>query len=420
MKYESLRTKPVFIFLIFTVVFGLMLVLLFTASNREAQGEEYEFDTWRGAISVDFVGSHPVTLDLQGGSSGIIITQISAGNYKNQTQLTSEGGFSFHQFADSTGLLVNSVGEGGSTTTKTLTKYLKNMTHITSDLEHELQYVTTPDKILSQMGLEKGQIISHTITEDKSSLVSLIGKINSAESIIYLPEKNNRTNDERKLKFRTEAYTTKTEGGVFILNTKFPDPPSAGSARERIARELGVTLREAKQLLKQYGELRINNAIDKATKFSSRRTNGDPQAAGGAGAIANGIIPTRTLNDQLPISKLQVYLDGPEYDGVLRDSTLYLRVFHPKTPQKISDMPSTIAVHEVNGKSGSGGIFLMDNFTFNKDCDCYQYEFNQDKWLIDVDILKPGPYVLSVDFSNARHLKLPITITEDKRVIPRS
>lgn len=422
MKYGLFKHKSFFKLSIYLL--ALSTIVFFSGdifNNNKSLGKEYKLDIWRGAVSIDFVGTNPVTLDVQGGAAGTVITQVSTEAYKNLTQLINKGEFSFHQYANSSELIVSSAGENGSTITKTLTKNLKNMTYITSNTGHKINYMTVPSKILSKMGLDKGQIISHTITGNRSSLVSLIGKINSAESIIYLPSKtkNTRTGKESQLKFRTEAYTSKAKSGVLILNAKLPDPPSAGSERERIARELGVTLREAQQLLDQYGELRINNAIEKATKFSSGRVNG-PQVAGGMGSIANGIIPTKTLNDQLPIAKLQVYLEGPEYDGVLRDSTLYLRVFHPKTPQKISDLPSTISVQGADKKTDSAGIILMDEFTFNEECDCYQYEFKKDRWLIDVEILNPGPYVLNVDFSNARHLKLPITLTEDKKVIPRS
>jgi hypothetical protein len=121
----------------------------------------------------------------------------------------------------------------------------------------------------------------------------------------------------------------------------------------------------------------------------------------------------------LPILKLQLYLDGPEYDGVLRNSTLFLRVFHPKIPQKISDLPSTIAVIKAV-EGGANDVLLLDSFIFNEDCDCYQYNFTEDKWLIDVKDLQPGPYKLSIDFSNARHLRLPVTVTKGKEVIPRS
>ncbi len=190
------------------------------------------------------------------------------------------------------------------------------------------------------------------------------------------------------------------------------------SDEEIVSRTLRVSIRTARRMLEERG-VRLLNAVDQLKRTGTR--NGlsllsGAEPAGGGGAIVNQGGGAIDVNSMDPGSVFQVYVDSPKYKGNLQNSQLRVQLLHEATNTPLSGVGATLTVAGPIDGPNPDQIVLLDQLKFEKERGEYYYRFDPENWLIDYRVLQPGGYDLYVDFGNLQQAKLPVTVTNDRRV----
>ncbi|MEM3434305.1 MAG: hypothetical protein QXI12_09180 [Candidatus Methanomethyliaceae archaeon] len=207
--------------------------------------------------------------------------------------------------------------------------------------------------------------------------------------------------DPREIEIRAGVQASATRGQVVI-----EDGRPAPSAPELVSQKLGVSLPEAQNLVNQFGSHRVLSAATAA--LSHNQVSHAPAVAGGAGVLESG--PTVTNFGSLGRKEVfDLYLNGTRFKGEIRDSTLFLRLFHPANGAILNGLRVIITMLREN--SGSRALVVWDRASFDPGQGWYIYP------LMKNGALTPGDYVLYIDVEHFQTIKLPLAVTREGQVI---
>ena len=327
-------------------------------------GEKAEFDMSLGSVRAVFEQQPPIEVRVKGGEDGYVEINYDNFKYQNKSFLASSGKFNLKNSAYHKGVLIEASMEGGVFSTET----------------------------------ESGGKTYN------ATLFGCVRDIYGAEHI---------EGESSTAEIATIVYTPKATSGKLILNYR-AQKPNLPSSEQLLARKLGLSIEEAKKIVKKFGAIRSTSALQKALRNAKRHYY--QMEAGGAGSIEG--------SDQMDLGRssasdvFQFYLHGPEFKGMIIDSGLFMELYHPQKGKLIKDMSPTITVVKPK-KTGGGDIVLIDEMNYHPGFNMHHMDFKRAKWLTGLRQLAAGPYLIHVDIGSSEHLELPIRLTADKRVIPR-
>jgi hypothetical protein len=206
--------------------------------------------------------------------------------------------------------------------------------------------------------------------------------------------------DPREIEIRTAIYANAELGQVIIEDSR-PGP----TAQEVASQQLGIPQAEAESLVDQCGAHRLLTAVNAAA--SHNHVSLAPPVVGGAGAVEGA--PSSVNFSSLGRREVfDLYLNGALFQGQIKDSTLYLRLFHPSTGQSINDLRVIITI--LQPKSEGSRVVVWDRALYDEAEGCYLYPLGRNS-------LTPGDYLLYIDVGQFQTIKLPLAVTQDKQVI---
>lgn len=201
-----------------------------------------------------------------------------------------------------------------------------------------------------------------------------------------------------EIEIRTAIYANAELGQVVIEDGR-PGP----TAQEVASQRLGISRTEAETLANQYGAHRLLSAVNAAA--SHNNVNRAPIVAGGAGAV-EGAPASVNFGSLGQREVFDLFLNGTRFQGQIKNSTLYLRLFHPSTGQIITDLRVIVTVLRADNSS----IVTWDRAFYDETEACYLYALGRNP-------LIPGDYLLYIDVGQFQTIKLPLAVTQDKQVI---
>ncbi len=338
-------------------LFTVVLSLVFTLS---ASAEDYSFSLSKyNAKLLNFKfhnpGSAKLVIDAQ---DGFVITQANTGAYDSDIFLTSKGVFDLSQII-------------GITSTEIKSRLFDNGTSSTTISSNGLNFTFS----LNGNG---------SITVSANNLENTTGS-HGGDIAIYM----------------------KADGEVHVYNVErlLPDPPE-----KVLSRNLGVP----NDLIKEHGVSKVIDAMNKANSHNGNPIS-NPPPAGGGGSYDN---PDNTIDtyDLSSSSALPLYLYGPKYQGTIKDSTLYVRLYHPSTSQPLNGLSLTLTVVKRGSSTANSQVVLLDQVSYSKQRGSYVYDFDPDNWMVDLDNLSTGGYDLFLDVGRIKRIKLEVTVGREGQV----
>ncbi|MBS3766054.1 hypothetical protein KGY71_05995 [Candidatus Bipolaricaulota bacterium] len=203
--------------------------------------------------------------------------------------------------------------------------------------------------------------------------------------------------------------TKKSKSGWVVVKHEPAPTPELPDVSELMSQQLGLSELDAKKIVQKRGKRRSFEALEARSNFLHRIKLGlaNPSPVP---AARQGSLPVTSINHLSPDAFFKLHIQGPRGGGLLRDSTLYVQVVHPKTEQPISGIPANITIADENGEA-----VLVDTLDFDEDQGMYVYKAGKDSnWMVDTEDLEPGNYSAYVDVGdNLQHVILPISLSED-------
>ena len=351
-------------FLLAGVIVGVTLALV-----TPVMGRKFSFDLSKGYVVFNYTTTgdyNPLHLQILM-ADGYAQTQIITEGYKSEATIEGTGDLSFSQTATISGIELGAEIDGTLSSTT-----------ITAD------GIVTVLKVYGEGTVNK-EVVADTRID-----------LNPEEVEIYA------------------GVYVDAQSGRLIIEDSVPDPDAA----VLISRKLGLTGREADYLLREFGKQGVMRALDIASSHTGGPRHASPTVAGGGGSVVADSISIQNLS---PASVFQLSLRGLKFNGYLRDSTVYMRIYHPTNGVKIRDLDAIITIVDPDPSPplSCPNVTLYDVFPYDYDYECYYYSIDEEDWLIDIDDLTPGGYDLYIDVGWIESIKLPVTVTEDKQVIAR-
>lgn len=343
------------------IILAVAIVGLVFAITSPAIGRKFSFDLAKGSILFNYTitgADNPLHLQISL-ANGYAETHISTEGYNSDTTMEGTGNLSFSQIAATYAIVLEAEVDGNISST-----------------------TTTSEGIVASLNFAGEGSVDKEIANDLDP--------NYAD-----------------IEIDTGIYANAREGRLIVEDsTSNPDLATIMSQKLPIAR------REARGIISTFGKGRASYALDNALAHNPRPW-GNPSVGGGV-VIENSI---RTANLS-PSAVFQLSLRGLKYKGYLKNSAVYMRVYVSDNGVQITDLDVNITI--VGPTAGGGGnVVLYDVLPYSYANECYYYPINEEDWLIDVDDLSPGAYVLHIDVGRMQAVQLPITVTENKEVIPR-
>lgn len=339
---------------------GLLLGTLLCIS-ASGFGTKFTFDLSKGPVSFHYttIGEYNPVEIIVLGENGTIRTLISSSCYDAQTLLETVGLLMFTQHGA----------------------------------------VTWTDLVVESL---EGRVTFTVETSQGSMTVNLEGK----GSNLNLNFNAGDTPENTSQQAVNTIILANCKAGVLTIQDSAPPPEPLGMAAHRY----GIPPEEINRMLSQFPEHKINRAFDIAGDHFSFRKKA--AIAGGAGMAApNGCISVEELSPQ---ELFRLSLLGLKYQGFLKDSTIYMKIFHPQTGVCITDMRVIMTVVErVQGEpSDNPNVVLWDVLPYVDLSGCYLYRFNTTNW-------RPGQYEVYIDVGRFLNFILPLTITDSGRMLVR-
>ena len=345
-----------------------------------------KFDAELGNIKLHFTQHNPIYISLDGTKDGFLKASFQTGVYDSYFEVKSDKRFDLSQTVlVSKTEFVSEIPDGG------------NVITTMKDGERTI-FLAFQGK-----GKVEGNIESKEATEQDTKMVN---------SLINLDAKK----------------------GTLYVNLE-EEPDFDISSRESISRKLSINEDQARELLNEYSERQINYALKKGNSISKNRNGhghtftldvkeleeGGRVVAGGGGSLA--VKPsTQPVNvgDLSLQSAFNIFLENPAYKGFYNqdDSTLYLRLFEPKTNTPIKGLSPNITITGPLNESPDN-IVILDSFAYDNNKERYFYSFDRNSWFTSPGDLKPGDYKLFIDINATKTIKIAITITDEREIIPK-
>ena len=285
-----------------------------------------------------------------------------------------------------------------------------NSNNIKGKGEFELDKTSLVSSTEMEASVKKGSVSSTLRSKDTNTVVFASCDGNCTV------ESSAEVDGEYSDKFvKVRIATTQADRG--ILRTNHNNPEFGLPDEEYISKQFGVSSAEARNLLDEHGKVKLINAFEGMNKFSSNSNRGN-NPAGGAGAIAgnNGVIGINNLSSS---AVFNLYLKGIKYEGYVRHNSVFMRVYYPDNGVNLNNIPINLTLHgPVNSDRYASNIALMGTLKYSSEKRLYKYAFQNGDWLVDLDRLPSGHYELHLDVERIQHIELPVTLTEDKKIVP--
>lgn len=335
---------------------------------------------------------------------GILLCSCLSGFSAKFTFDLSKGPVSFHYttIGEYNPVEIIVIGEGGTISTWISSRYYNAQTllkvlELLTFTQHGA--VTWTDLIVESL---KGTMAFTVETPQGSMAVNLEGEGNDLNLKFNVAAGSADISQETV----TTRILANFDAGVLTIQDNSPGPAPLGVAAQRYK----IPPEEINKMLSQFPAHKIDRAFDIAGDYFPFRKK--TAIAGGAGMAApNGCISVEELSPQ---ELFRLSLLGLKYQGYLKDSTLYMRVFHPQTGACIKDMRVIITVVEEGHVAGSGNpnVVLWDVLPYVDLSGCYLYGFDTTNW-------RPGRYEVYIDVGRFLNFILPLVITDSGRMMVR-
>lgn len=201
----------------------------------------------------------------------------------------------------------------------------------------------------------------------------------------------------------TAVVQADTESGKLVIEDGSPGPNDA----LLLSQQYKIPPGEAENLVDRFGFPKVIGAVEAAARYNGWARK--EAVAGGAGGLNNHAAVD--LADLPPGEIFRISLFGLKYQGILKDSTLFMRLLHPGNGVILKGARIILTVLELDGE-GPPDIVLWNPFPYDERSLCYKYRFKPASW-------KPGAYEVYVDIGRILNFKLPIMVTPDGKVVPR-
>ncbi|GAG28939.1 unnamed protein product, partial [marine sediment metagenome] len=205
-------------------------------------------------------------------------------------------------------------------------------------------------------------------------------------------------------------YTDAREGRLIVEDsTSNPDLATI------MSQKLPITRREARGIISTFGKVRASYALNNAITHNPTPSRSSTIADGGGVVIENSI----SASNLSPATVFQLSLRGIKYEGYLKNSTVYMRVYPSDNGVSIRDLDMIITIVDSDPVPplSASNVVLHDIFPYDYGQECYFYPIDEENWLVDIEDLRPGAYDLYIDIGRMQTITLPITVMEDKQVI---
>jgi len=336
-------------------------VWLILGLGSPALAVRFSFDLTMGKVNFSYstIGAYnPVRLTLDG-STGVVRTWVETQAYESQAALEALGKFILSQLASVTGM------------------------EISSELQGKLGWVAT---------CPSGQF---SLSFKGDGTLQVRFNLESADV------------DPEETEIHTKVYVD-AESGQLVIQDSRPEPLPG----EVLGQKLGMPKDLASDIVEEFGRARVEAALENALSHNGTAyAQGSSIAGGAASVMSDGSVGINELSQR---AIFDLSLRGVEYQGYLRDSTLYMRLLHPANGVSIRDMRVILTVVELNPPEPLHGphIVLWDAFPYDYQAGCYLYRLNSTGW-------RPGSYEVYIDVGQILNFKLPITITDWHQVVAR-
>jgi len=285
-----------------------------------------------------------------------------------------------------------------------------NSNNIQGKGEFELDKTSLVSSTEMEASVKKGSVSSTLRSKDNNTVVFA-----SCEGNCTVDSSAEVDGEYSDKIVKVRIATTQADRG--ILRTNYSNPEFGLPDEEYISKQFGVSSSEARKLLNEHGKVKLISAFEGMNKFANSNNRGN-SPAGGAGAIAgkNGVIGINNLPSS---AVFNLYLKGIKYEGYVRHNSVFMRVYYPDNGANLKNIPINITLHgPVNSDSYRSNIVLMGSLKYSNEKSLYKYAFKNGDWLVDLDRLPSGHYELHLDVERIQHVELPVTLTEDKKIVP--
>ena len=408
----------------------MLVIFLVTLGSLSALGKPAvtEYNMELGQILVSFVGRHPINIVTLDGQGGGLETLIGSQDYFRGTLIESQGKFEFSQISNPLKFKVVSVFENGRLLVISEEEGGRLIVGMHSSHQGGMAFNQT-GPLGGNTNSSNNNSSNNNSTNNTPNQPGPNAPPAKSSSSPPLPGEELTLKDGGKStssgKVQVALYTKKADKGWVIINQPIPEPtkPAAPSLKTVASRQLRISGSQALELIDEFGRSSVKRALEirKDSAIKAINNNGNGILAGQAGGVvlSNGpesLVHVGQLNPDL---LFQLHLKGPEYQGMLRDSILQLRLFHPQTGNRLRGLPVSITVSgPVQGLNDKGPIVLIDEFEYDEVTEDYIYPLLESSWLVQSREIVPGHYHVFVDVENTKHFKLTITLTEDGKFIP--
>jgi len=338
-----------------TVMAGIVVGLLLTLGSP-AMAAKFAFDLSKGPVSFAYttIGAYNPTRVTVIGNNGVAQTWFTSDYYESETFLQTLGELLLAQRAAVPWVDLN-------------------VESLTGKLSFQ---ASTEDGVELSVKMERAQ-------------GNITVRVNSGGA------KGDTSDKEVRAQVQVDA-----ESGLLTIEDSRP----RADVSVLLGQRYRMSWEQIHQLLGQFGKSRVLSAFQYASSHVG------PTIAA-ASVVSDGSV---SINNLSPQAVFDLSLRGLKYQGFLRDSTLYMRLYHPANGVSIRDMQVILTVVELNPSEPLHGphIVLWDVFPYDYQAGGYLYHFNSTGW-------RPGAYEVYIDVGKILNFKLPITITDWHQVIAR-
>ena len=341
---------------VFATAFLIVNLMLFAVS-----GSNFIFDLSKGSAKFDYTtfGAHnPVQIQVFG-EEGFAVAKIGSDKYISDSMIESKGRLNLNALATVRGIEIQGKDANG-----TITYEIKTKNGLTTK-------------------------------------VNFTGKGDLSKSVVAT-NKQIKNYDEHEIKI--SVFASADSGRL-----KIEDRARKRNLAYDINRNLPYSLNDAKKIVNEFGTHKASLGLKNAVGRMNGKTWGEPEkAAGAAGSVINA---STSINSLHPSMVFYISAKGPQYKGLIKNSQLLVRLFHPDNDEiRIRDLEAMISI------LGPGNnLVLYDALPYNYQVGGYYYKLNGENgngWLVDKDSLKAGKYTLHIDVGRIQSWSVPIEITE--------
>jgi len=302
-------------------------------------GHAKQFDLQHGTVKLKYSQSFPIRILFDNVIDASIFTDIDTNSYSNRTEVESQ--------------------------------------------ELDLSILAKRNELTVTGEISRGIIVSHTNTDRTSVFLKAGGKEFALIKNIFISDGKDGN--------PVVTIIAKGESGIVRINKTW-NRLKRVPYYVIISRRLGIKHRDARDMIDEFGKLRIKNAFREA-----EGQKGDDVCSG----------DTVNLDNMSYQETFKLFLNGPKAQLSIIDSVLRLNLLCGNEGTKVDGIGTNITVSNNNEN-----IILLDPIV-SKNGE-YIYDFNRANWLSSEP--DAGDYSLFIDLGPTLSRTIPIRISQDGEV----